>query len=110
MAELEESVAQGALGEELWDHHRKRVGLPNARLRVLGEVGIAVTAVLLILPLHGVRTPERNDAVHDAEVLEDLERAGLDAFALRAHQGLVRAVDQAERDSTACQVDRQCQS
>jgi hypothetical protein len=109
MPEFHQPVAQHRFGQELWQHQRYPIGLVERRLADLLERRF-LEAIATMHALRRIGTTQRDESVNDAEVLEHLQAARLDALATRAAKRLRGTVDQAERDTAPAKLDGQGQA
>jgi hypothetical protein len=103
--ELDEALAHHAFGEELRHQQRDVIGFGGRRGLMRHDSGLSVAAVVAIFPLRRIEAADRDDAIDDAEILEDLLRSRLDALAARAAERIVHLLDQAEGYAPARKVD-----
>ena len=89
---LGQALAHHAFGQELRHQQREAIGFGGRRVGVLDDIGLGIAAIGAVCPLRRIEAAGRGDAVEDAEILEHLLRARLDALAARA----------AERTRPAC--------
>jgi DNA-binding MarR family transcriptional regulator len=72
---------------------------------VRGDLGLDEVSVPAVFALGRVGSSGCDDAVEDAEILENLLRSRLDSLAARPAEGTVFLLDQPERYAPPCEVD-----
>lgn len=110
VAQLREPVAQDPLGAPLRLHDQVRVRDVRRRLPGLVHPAFPDDLVTFVAPDARVAAPGGEDLVDDAEVVEDLQRAGLQSLAAHSRGGLGRPLDDAQVHATAGELDGQGQS
>jgi DNA-binding MarR family transcriptional regulator len=105
MAEFRQALAHHALRQELRNEKRDMIRLGRSRICHLDRDRILETAVITILALRRIDAAGRDDAVEDAQILENLLTARLDTLAARSAEGAVQLLDDAEGDVTARKLD-----
>src|SRR5580658_384255 len=109
MAEFRQALAHHALRQELRNEKRDMIRLGRSRICHLDRDRILETAVITILALRRIDAAGRDDAVEDAQILENLLTARLDTLAARSPERTVQLLDDAERHLTARKLDSERQ-